>query len=217
MTDSPKNSRANSGPDDVQPRGEASDGAGQAAETNASGGPAVHDEGVTGGGDDSSAAAEHGDEPERLYTEVDVAALRRELRAEAEDQRLRLLAEYQNFRRRTARERERWTAEALEPFVKDLLPVFDSFDKARAIRTGDAAAVAEGLDVTYKLLRTALDKHDVEVIDPLGETFDPQWHEALMRRSSDEHESGTVVEVFECGYRIGDVLVRPARTIVAGE
>jgi len=125
--------------------------------------------------------------------------------------------------RRTAREKQQWIADALEGFVKDLLPVFDSFDKARDIESGAdavadaAAAMREGLEVTQKLLRGVLSNYSIEVIDPVGEPFDPTFHEALMRQSSPDHEAGTVITVFERGYTISGRLVRPARTVVASE
>ena len=154
------------------------------------------------------------DEPESLYTKKDVDALL----AESHDRFLRVMAEYDNFRRRTAREKEQWIADALEGFVRDLLPVFDSFEKARESDASDeaaAAAMREGLDVTHKQLRGVLDKYRIEVIDPVGEPFDPAFHEALMRQPSAEHAPGTVVTVFERGYKLGSRLIRPARTVVA--
>jgi len=154
------------------------------------------------------------DEPERLYTKKEVDALL----TESHDRFLRVMAEYDNFRRRTAREKEQWIADALEDFVKDLLPVFDSFEKARESGGADeaaAAAMKEGLDVTHKQLRGVLDKYRIEVIDPVGEPFDPAFHEALMRQPSAEHAPGTVVTVFERGYKLGSRLIRPARTVVA--
>ncbi len=153
------------------------------------------------------------DDIERLYTRADVD----KIEAAAKDRHLRLFAEFENFRRRTAREKEKWSDAAIEDFVRDLLPVFDSFDKARATPSGDAGAMLEGLELTYKQLHAALAKNDIEVIDPLGEAFDPRWHEALMRRPSEDAEAGTVLEVFERGYRIGKLLIRPARTVVASE
>lgn len=154
------------------------------------------------------------DEPESLYTRKDVDLLL----TESHDRFLRVMAEYDNFRRRTAREKEQWIADALEGFVRDLLPVFDSFEKARESDASDesaAAAMKEGLEVTHKQLRGVLDKYRIEVIDPVGEPFDPAFHEALMRQPSAEHAPGTVVTVFERGYKLGSRLIRPARTVVA--
>jgi molecular chaperone GrpE len=170
-------------------------------------------------GDDEEPAAatdDDGEEPERLYTKADVDALLRE----SQDRMLRVMAEYDNFRRRTAREKEQWIADALENFVKHLLPVFDSFDKARESGSDDeaaATAMKEGLEVTHKQLRGVLDSYSIEVIDPKGEAFDPTYHEALMRQPSPDHEPGTVVTVFERGYKLGPRLLRAARTVVAAE
>ncbi len=154
------------------------------------------------------------EEPEVLYTRRDVERLL----AEASDRHLRLAAEYDNFRRRTQREKEQWMADALEAFVKDLLPVFDSFDKARESATGELADVQAGLDVTHRQLRGALARCGIEVIDPAaGEAFDPRVHEAVMRRPAPEQAAGSVVTVFERGYKLGPRLLRPARTVVAAE
>ncbi len=177
--------------------------------------------GVEDTGDDGAGATERhdDDEPERVYTKLDVDAML----GESHDRFLRVMAEYDNFRRRTAREKEQWIADALEDFVKDLLPVFDSFYKAREMAAGDAegatdvGAMREGLEVTRRQLQGVLGKYDIEVIDPVGEPFDPAFHEALMRQPSPDHEPGTVVTVFERGYKLGPRLLRPARTIVAAE
>ena len=103
--------------------------------------------------------------------------------------------------------------------MKDLLPVFDSFDKARETEHGDgeAAAMREGLEVTHKQLRGVLDRYGIQVIDPVGEPFDPADQEALMRQPSADHEPNTVITVFERGYKIGERLVRPARVVVSQE
>lgn len=152
------------------------------------------------------------DEVERVYTRTEVEA---KITAEREKQ-LRLLAEYENFRRRTAREKEKWQAEGLEDFVKSLLPVLDSFDKAREVETDDAAR--EGVEVMFKQMQAALANHEIDVIDPgPGEAFDPRFHEALTRGPSDDHEPGTILKVFEKGYTISGRLVRAARVSVVAE
>jgi molecular chaperone GrpE len=177
--------------------------------------PAADDASDTEVIDDTGESADE-DEPERLYTKADVD----KLLAESSDRMLRVMAEYDNFRRRTAREKEQWIVDALEDFVKDLLPVFDAFDKARENGAGDdasALAMKEGLDVTHKQLQSVLDKYRIEVIDPVGEAFDPTFHEALMRQPSPDHAPGTVVTVFERGYKLGSRLIRPARTVVAAD
>jgi molecular chaperone GrpE len=164
---------------------------------------------------DQGDSAPQDDDPERLYTKDDVD----KLLAQAADSRLRIQAEYDNFRRRTAREKKQWIVDALEGFVKDLLPVLDSFDKAREVELsdGEAAAMREGLDVINKQLRGVLDQYGIAVIDPVGEPFDPAFHEALMRQSSPDHAPGTVITVFERGYSIGGRLIRAARVVVAAE
>lgn len=162
--------------------------------------------------DEVTGEVENG-EPEQLFTRKDLDAVL----LEAEDRRLRTLAEYDNFRRRTQREREQWIADALAGFVGDMLPVFDSLERARQAAGDDAGPVVEGLDVLQRQLATVLAKHSVEAVDPKGQPFDPRTQEAFSRLPTDAHPPGTVVEVFEKGYTIAGRLLRPARVIVASE
>jgi molecular chaperone GrpE len=151
------------------------------------------------------------DDIERVYTKPELD----ELLAAERDRQLRILAEYDNFRRRTAREKEQWRAEGLEDFVKDLLPVLDSFDKAREAETDGAAR--EGVEVMFKQLQSTLANHEIDVIDPAGEPFDPRFHEAMTRAPAGDHAPGTVLQVFDKGYSIRGRLVRAARVAVAAE
>lgn len=155
------------------------------------------------------------DEIERVYTEPEVRERVEAAREEAQQRYLRVLAEYDNFRKRTQRERAQWSAEAVNDFVKDLLSVFDSFDRALAIETDDAQAMRDGLMLTKRQLDAALEKNGIRAVDPQGETFDPNLHEALTRAPSPDHEEGTVMEVFEKGYLNGERLVRAARVVVS--
>lgn len=136
---------------------------------------------------------------------------------EVQGRYVRLLAEYENFRKRTAREKEQWSADALSDLVKALLPAFDSLDKAAELGADDAKALADGLAAIRRQVATVLDGNAIEVLDPLHEVFDPQFHEALMRQPSAEHDPGTVLAVFEKGYTIGGRLLRAARVVVAAK
>jgi molecular chaperone GrpE len=104
--------------------------------------------------------------------------------------------------------------------VRDVVPVLD--DLERAIEAagldpeGDSEdGLAHGVLLVFRSLRDALGRNGIEPVDPKGERFDPQWHEALSTQPADGAEAGTVVEVMQKGYRFGEQLVRPARVVVA--
>ncbi len=127
----------------------------------------------------------------------------------------RAMAEVDNIRRRTEREVTNAHRYALEKFASALLPVVDSLDQALQLATqhGDDA-MREGLELTMKLFIDVLDKHGVKQIDPLGEVFNPQLHEAMSIQPSDSAEPNTVLAVFQKGYLLNDRVIRPARVIV---
>ena len=142
------------------------------------------------------------------------------LRARAEenwDRYLRAAAELENVRKRAARDVENAHKFALEGFARDLLAVTDSLEMGLdAADTADAAALREGGEATLKLLQSTLERHGVEVVDPEGEPFDPQLHEAMSMMPSETAEPGSVLTVVQKGYTLNGRLLRPARVIVAG-
>jgi molecular chaperone GrpE len=124
-------------------------------------------------------------------------------------------AELENFRKRALREQERLVAHAHERLVKELLPILD--DLERALEAADAheeAALVDGVKLVSKSLRKALEKEGLAEIETEG-GFDPHVHEALLTRPGDGAEPGSVLEVVQRGYRVGDRVVRPAKVIVA--
>ena len=163
------------------------------------------------------------------------AALREALaaaQAEAEaqkDRALRAAAEVENIRKRTDRRVENAHKFALEGFVADLLPAVDSFeravqaaqDAAETARSGEGEAasgleaVAEGVQLSLKLLLEAMQRQGIEVVDPLGAPFDPNLHEAMTMVASETAEPGAVVDVFQKGYTVNGRLARAARVVVA--
>jgi molecular chaperone GrpE len=155
--------------------------------------------------------------PERVYTETDVKAAVDAAVAAANDRHLRVVAEYDNFRRRVQKEKEQWASEAIERFAGDLLLVLDDFDRALAVKTDSAAAVLDGVRLTDKQLRAMLARHGVECIDPAGTKFDPKLHEAIQRVAAGDKQPGTVMAVFEKGYTLKGKLLRPARVQVTGD
>jgi molecular chaperone GrpE len=133
------------------------------------------------------------------------------------DQALRAQAEAENTRRRASREVENAHKFALEKFAADLLPVLDSLEKAVEVASSaeGAESIGEGVQLSLKLFLSVLEKHGVERIDPLGEPFDPQKHEALAMVPSAHAEPNSVIEVMQRGYLLNGRLVRAAKVVVS--
>jgi molecular chaperone GrpE len=124
-------------------------------------------------------------------------------------------AELENFRKRALRDQERLVAHAHERLVKELLPILDDLERAlEAAEAHEEAALVDGVKLVEKALRKALEKEGLAEIDT-GGGFDPHVHEALLTRPGDGAEPGSVLEVVQRGYRVGDRVVRPAKVIVA--
>lgn len=136
----------------------------------------------------------------------------------AQEQALRAAAEAQNIRRRAEQDVEKAHKFGLEKFIGDILPVADNLERAisAAESSGeDIKAVTEGVELTLKTLLDALKRHNVEPLDPLGEPFDPQLHQAMTIVEKADVEPGTVVNVFQRGYTLHGRLVRPAMVVVS--
>ncbi|WP_163560724.1 nucleotide exchange factor GrpE [Halomonas sp. NO4] len=155
------------------------------------------------------------DNPEAEVLAAKVEELEQSL-AEAKDQALRAAAEAQNVRRRAEQETEKARKFALEKFVKELLPVVDSLEKALEAMGEDATeAHREGVAMTLKMQLDVLGKFGVEVVDPAGEPFDPQYHEAITMVPNPDLEPNSVMEVVQKGYLLNGRLVRPAMVVVS--
>ena len=129
----------------------------------------------------------------------------------------RLQADFDNYRKRALRDQERLVAHAHERLVRDLLPVLDDLERAlEAAERHEEAALVDGVRLVQQSLRRALEKEGLEEIGTDG-PFDPHVHEAMLSRPDDASEPGSVLEVVQRGYRLGDRVVRPARVIVAAE
>jgi molecular chaperone GrpE len=155
-------------------------------------------------------------EPERgaqPLGEDECAGLRREL-GEAREQSLRLLADLDNFRRRSAREHERARAEGRRAALLPLLPAVDSLERALAAGSADRDFY-EGVAATYRLLLGALRAAGAEPVESQGRPFDPNVHEAVATVPSGDVEPGTVAHEVRRGWRLGDDLLRPAQVVVA--
>ena len=137
-----------------------------------------------------------------------------QLLAEAADKYLRLAAEYDNYRKRTAKEKEGIWTEAKAQIVAAFLPVYDNLERALKQDTADEA-YKKGVELTMKGLQDALTGLGVEVIPALGETFDPNRHSAVMHVDDEEAGENTVVEVFQQGFLCGEKVIRFAMVKVA--
>jgi molecular chaperone GrpE len=127
----------------------------------------------------------------------------------------RLQADFENYRKRAAREQERLVAHAHERLVRELLPILDDLERAlEAAERHEEAKLIEGVKLVEKSLRSALVKEGLVEIETDG-AFDPHVHEALLAQPGDGAEPGSVLGVVQRGYRVGDKVVRPARVIVA--
>jgi molecular chaperone GrpE len=106
--------------------------------------------------------------------------------------------------------------------IREVVPVLDDLERALAAAGIEVAAeavpeepLAQGVLLVFRTLRDTLARNGIEPVDPKGERFDPQWHEALSTQPADGAEPGTVLEVVQKGYRLGDQLIRPARVVVS--
>ena len=137
-----------------------------------------------------------------------------QLLAEAADKYLRLAAEYDNYRKRTAKEKENAWSEAKAQTVAAFLPVFDNLERALKQETADEA-YKKGVEMTMKGLQDALTGLGVEIIPALGETFDPNRHNAVMHVDDESAGESTIVEVFQQGFICGEKVIRFSMVKVA--
>jgi molecular chaperone GrpE len=152
-------------------------------------------------------------EPEQSETEQ----LQQQV-ASANDQVLRVQAEMQNLRRRAERDVENAHKYALDKFAPELLPVVDNLERALAAIDGDDAgqkAVAEGIELTLKTFVDVLVRYKVEAVDPAGQPFDAELHQAVSMVPNADIEPNTVMDVFQKGYTLNGRLLRPAMVVVS--
>ncbi len=142
--------------------------------------------------------------------------------AELNDRLLRALAETENLRRRAKKEREDALKYGVANFARDMLPIADNLHRALAampegVRGANPGldTLIEGIELTERALLSTLERHGIRRIDPMGEKFSHELHEAMFELATDDHPPGTVVQVLELGYMISDRLLRAARVGVA--
>ena len=138
--------------------------------------------------------------------------------AENWDRYLRAAAEIENVRKRAGRDVEKARRFALEAFGRDLLAVRDSLEMGiQAAENADVKSLLEGKEATLKLLTQTFERYGIEEVDPVGEPFDPEHHEAMTMQPSADAEPGSVLAVVQKGYVLNGRLLRPAMVVVAAE
>jgi molecular chaperone GrpE len=165
----------------------------------------------------------NGDQTPEEPEEVDIEQLRVELedaRGRAEDtwqKLIRAQADFDNFRKRSDRDLEKAHRYGLEKFASELLNVRDSLELGlgHAHEEADAAKLREGMEMTLKMLTQAMEKFDIEEIDPQGEAFDPEFHQAMTAQENASLPPNTVSAVMQKGYTLNGRLLRPAMVIVS--
>jgi molecular chaperone GrpE len=152
---------------------------------------------------------------EELVEEIDETEALRAENEELIDTLQRVKAEFDNYRKRAARDQASLVARAHERLVKELLPVLDDLERALgAAEQHEEAKLEDGVRLVHRSLADALSREGLAEIDTDGK-FDPHVHEALLTQPS-EAEEGSVIEVLQRGYKLGDRVLRPARVVVAG-
>jgi molecular chaperone GrpE len=191
--------------------------------------PAPTTGGEQEGSDVSDSPAPAADAPVDISPEEDAAAdaylADLEARAEKADAYLALAqrtqADFENYRKRTMRDASVAKERGVTWLAKELLPAIDSLDRAlSAAEDGHLAAedpLVAGVKLVHNEVLAALSRVGIEPFSPKGEPFDPNQHEAMAQQPVDGAEPGTVVEVYQRGYRLGETVLRPARVVVAGQ
>ncbi len=155
------------------------------------------------------------DEAESAAAPSRLAELERDV-ARLQDLLVRKQAEFENYRKRVDRERQELAAYAAAELIREILPVVDNLERALSYPEGESGSrLREGVEITYRQFQEVLKRAGLREVDALSQAFDPYVHEAVERVESTEHAEGTVVDVLQKGYRIGDRLLRPALVKVA--
>lgn len=158
-----------------------------------------------------------GDDSSAMTLEAQVELLQSDLE-QAKDSAMRAAADAQNVKRRAEQDVEKARKFALERFCSELLPVVDNLERSLEAINGDDAAftsIAEGVQLTLKSFVDALGKFQIEQLDPVGEPFDPQLHQAMSMIENPDAEPNTVLAVMQKGYTLNGRLVRPAMVMVS--
>ena len=158
------------------------------------------------------------EEPVRDMMDSDIEALRKSLE-ESQNGYLRVLADFDNFRQRQREETARLTSSARENLILKLLPMVDNFDRTLQATEAEHSyeSLVEGVTLTLKHIREMLEKEGLEPIEAVGQEFNPELHDALMRVETDEYPDNTIVDEIEKGYMLNGKVLRPSRVRVAAK
>lgn len=165
----------------------------------------------SGNGGAEAAATVEAAPPEAM----DESSAQQEEIAALKDQILRARAEFDNYRKRTAREVERIRKTAAESLIHELLGVVDNLELALKHGDSDRNALAEGVGLVHKQILDVLERNGLEKIEAVGKRFDPNVHEAVAQSASDQVEADHVIEEFQRGYRLGGQILRPSKVLVS--
>ena len=144
----------------------------------------------------------------------DAAEAQKKAEEQESERYMRLMAEFQNFKRRAAREKSDIHAYANEKIIGELLPVLDNFERALDTKSDDIEGYVKGMELIFTQLKTALENAGLEEIPALGKEFDPNVHNAVMTEASEEHEDGQISKVLQKGYKLNDKVIRPSMVAV---
>ena len=162
---------------------------------------------------DEAGEAASGEEAAEEKAE-DAAEAEKKAEEQESERYMRLMAEFQNFKRRAAREKSDIHAYANEKIIGELLPVLDNFERALDTKSDDIEGYVKGMELIFTQLKTALEHAGLEEIPALGKEFDPNVHNAVMTEASEEHEDGQISKVLQKGYKLNDKVIRPSMVAV---
>lgn len=134
---------------------------------------------------------------------------------EAQNSKLRLQADFDNYKKRVEREKQNLINYAVEGMVSELLPVIDNFERALDVKEADFEGFYQGVEMIKNQFIEALKSQGLEEIEALDQPFDPNYHNAVSQMESEDHDSDIVVQVFQKGYKIKDKVVRPSMVVVS--
>lgn len=161
------------------------------------------------GSQENETPSDSSDETEKTDLVDELAKLQADLQ-EKDDRLKRLQADFENFRRRTNKEREELSAVVTQEILKSMLPVIDNFDRAMAAEQKDGDAFQKGVEMLYTQFQEILKNNGLEAIEAEGKVFDPNFHQAVMRQADPDKEDDTVAKVLQPGYMVKGRVIRPS-------
>lgn len=164
--------------------------------------------------DEEDAVSEYNDTAAQFAEMEEELAKSKEELAKAREDYIRLYAEYENYRKRTEKEKAETYSNASAKCVENLLPVVDSFERSMEAECSDEN-FKNGLNMIFNQLKDFLDKMNVKEIDAMGKEFDPNFHNAIQQLADTDYATNHICAVYQKGYMMGDKLIRPAMVAVA--